>query len=82
MRLLRERRPSVVLDVGANRGLFGEILDWLAARNFFLLAMAPVYASRATGQLLQVDGLFGVLPAGGVRQGTGGAKPSDGQHES
>jgi FkbM family methyltransferase len=49
------------VELYKGQALFGEIVDWLAARNFFLLAMAPVYRDHRTGQLLQVDALFGVL---------------------
>jgi hypothetical protein len=50
------------VELYEGQALFGEIVDWLAARNFLLLAMAPAFSDGRTGQLLQVDGLFGVLP--------------------
>jgi FkbM family methyltransferase len=50
------------VELYEGQALFGEIVDWLAARNFFLLAMATAFRDRRTGQLLQVDGLFGLLP--------------------
>jgi FkbM family methyltransferase len=50
------------VELYEGQALFAEIVDWLAARNFLLLAMAPAFSDRKTGQLLQVDGLFGVLP--------------------
>lgn len=51
-----------LVELYEGQALFGEIVDWLAARDFFLLAIAPAFRDRRTGQLLQVDGLFGVLP--------------------
>jgi hypothetical protein len=53
------------VELYEGQALFAEIVDWLAARNFLLLAMAPAFSDRRTGQLLQVDGLFGVLPTPG-----------------
>jgi FkbM family methyltransferase len=49
------------VELYEGQALFGELVDWLAARGFFLLAMAPAYRDRETGQLLCVDALFGVL---------------------
>jgi hypothetical protein len=41
-----------VVELNEGQALFGEIVDWLAARNFFLLAMAPAFNDSRTGQLL------------------------------
>ncbi len=50
------------VELYAGQALFGEIVDWLAARDHFLLALDPAYRDRTTGQLMQVDALFGMLP--------------------
>ena len=38
--------------------LFADMLTYMADRGFTLMSIEPVNASGATGQLLQVDGLF------------------------
>lgn len=62
-----------LVELYEGQALFGEIVDWLAARNFFMLAMTPAYRDHRTGQILQVDALFGMLPI--RRAGDGQFKP-------
>lgn len=51
-----------LVELYEGQALYGEIIDWLTSRNHFLLAVAPAFHERATGRLLQLDALFGVLP--------------------
>ncbi len=50
-----------LVELYGGQALFSEIIDWLAERGFLLLAMAPAFHHPRTGQLLQVDALFGQL---------------------
>jgi FkbM family methyltransferase len=50
-----------LVELYEGQALFGEIVDWLAERGLLLLAMAPAFHDPRTGQLLQVDALFGEL---------------------
>lgn len=50
-----------LVELYEGQALFGEIVDWLAERGFLLLAMAPAFHDPRSGQLLQVDALFGEL---------------------
>jgi FkbM family methyltransferase len=48
-----------LVELYDGQALFAELVDWLAERDFLLLAMAPAFHDPRTGQLLQVDALFG-----------------------
>ena len=50
-----------LIELYDGQALFAEVIDWLAERGFLLLAMAPAFHDPRTGQLLQVDALFGQL---------------------
>jgi hypothetical protein len=43
--------------------LVSDVIRFLADRGFHLRALEPVFVHRATGELLQVDGLFTRRPA-------------------
>jgi FkbM family methyltransferase len=47
-----------LVELYEGQALFGEALSYLIARGFGLWSMEPVFRDSASGELLQVDGIF------------------------